>query len=336
MGRCAAWRSCGLLGASLLFVAPDVGAGGTEQDKQIATDLFDRGVKRMNEGRCDDARPTDAAACKEAIDDFRRAYALYPAALGALRNLAYCEKGAGMIASASRDFRDLARKAPLDPKPERRLWADFARKEVEALEPRIPHVVVKVPLDRPKGTKVMLDGAPLAEAGWGTRIDVDPGPHLVEASAPRKQPFKGEVSVGEREDKTVAVAFEDAVEVPVETKPTAPVASTKHDRTLPWLVTAVGVVGVGAGLGLGVAARSKRDDACGDSNVCDGAKLDDARSLASTSTLVTAVGGVVLATGVVWLLLTPSSHDEPTPTRAAQIAPWVSPQGAGFVAVGRF
>lgn len=330
---------CGVgavLGLSSL--AFDARAVGTEQDKQIATDLFDHGVKLMADGRCDDAHPTDAAVCKQAIDDFKRAYSIYPAALGALRNLAYCEKGAGMLASASRDFRDLARKAPLDPKPERHLWADFARKEVEALEPRIPHVVVKVPLDRPKGTKVVLDGTPLPEAAWGTRIDVDPGTHLVEATATGKRPFKGEATIAEREEKVVAIVLEDApIEVSTDAKAAGPVVASYHDTTLPWVVSAIGVVGVGVGLGLGYEAKSKRDAACGGATTCDGSGLDSARSFATSSTVVTAVGGAVLVTGVVWLLLSPPSHAEPTTTpKTAQLIPWASTDGAGVVAIGRF
>jgi hypothetical protein len=51
---------------------------------------------------------------------------------------------------------------------------------------------------------------------------------------------------------------------------------------------------------------------------------------------VTAVGGAALVTGVLWLLLSPSSHAEPTTVKAAQVLPWASPDGAGVVAIGRF
>ena len=96
-----------------------------EENKAIATDLFDKAVTKMGQGNCDRedpavaAKPIDVGTCKEARELFKRAYELYPSALGALRNLAFTEKGLGMVASAARSFRELARKAPLDPKPER-------------------------------------------------------------------------------------------------------------------------------------------------------------------------------------------------------------------------
>src|SRR5439155_26351465 len=141
------------------------------------------GLKLMVSYNCNES-PTDVGKCKKARGDFKRSYDLYPAALGALRNLAYVEKGLGMVASVARDFREVARKAPLDPKRERQKWAEIARAEVNNLEPRVPHLTIKVPADRPAGMKVVLDGAILAEAAWDTQIDVDPGKHEVHAEAP--------------------------------------------------------------------------------------------------------------------------------------------------------
>src|SRR2546421_644382 len=99
--------------ASLLG-APALAEGQENQSRKVATDLFDAGVARMGAGRCDETPVADIAACREARDAFRRAYALYPGGLGALRNAAYVEKNLGLVASAAHDFRELARKAPLD------------------------------------------------------------------------------------------------------------------------------------------------------------------------------------------------------------------------------
>jgi hypothetical protein len=299
-----------------------------DKDRAIATDLFDRGVKLMADGKCLDG-PVDAPKCIEALDAFRRAYQIYPAALGALRNAAYCEKGLGMVASASRDFREVARKAPLDPKPERQAWAEYARKEADELAPRIPRLEVRVP-DAPAGTKVLLDGAPLAEAAWGTRLDVDPGDHSVHAEAPGRVTFEVRVAVAEKESKQVTVVLDvDATAAP----PT--VTRSGGSRTAPLVVSGIGLVGVGVGLGLGYASLKKRDDACGGTKLCDPQGLDDGKKLANVSTIVTGVGATVLVGGLVWLILAPKGAPA-AETRGAQIVPFVSDRSAGLAAFGTF
>lgn len=323
-----AWiLSASIVAPSVLSIT-SVANADADQDKKIATDLFDKGVATMNASKCDEA-PTDPAACRKALDDFRRAYQLYPAALGALRNIAYIEKALGMVASAARDFRELARKAPLDPKPERQKWADYAREEVKALEPRIAHLTVKIPADRPPGTKVVLDDVPLPEAAWDTVIDVDPGTRAVHAEAPGRLSFDGSVTLAEAQSKSISVLLD---------ADTHAVAEASSSRTLPIVVAGLGVVGVGVGLGLGYASLKKKNDACGDSKLCDPDGLSQGRSLASASTIVTSIGAVALVSGVVWYLLSPSSSSSPSSDRSTStaFAPYATTDGAGLAAFGRF
>ena len=306
-------------------------ADASEENKTIATDLFDKGVKLMEKYHCDDS-PTDQDACEQARDDFKRAYELYPAALGALRNLAYVEKGLGMTASAARDFREVARKAPLDPKPERHQWAEFAKNEVKQLEPRVPHLTVKVPTDRPAGMKVTLDGAPLLEAAWDTQIDVDPGKHEVHAEAPGRLSFDGTISLDDKQTKTLPVSLE------IDTTYVAP-TTQKPSKVGPIVVTTIGAVGVLAGLGLGYASMKKKSDACGGTSVCDPDGLSSGKSLANASTIVTGIGGAALVGGVLWLLLLPSSSAAPASSDkgpTASVAPLAGPGIFGLSASGSF
>ena len=312
-------------------LAPHARADGEDLNKgnkAIATDLFDKGVKLMDAGHCEET-PTDLAACKAARDDFRRAYELYPGALGALRNLAYVEKGLGLVASAARDFREVARKAPLDPKPERQKWADYANVEVTGLEPRVPHLTVKTPGDHPAGMQVTLDGVSLVAGGWDTPIDVDPGAHRVHAEAPGRLSYDGSVEVAERQSKSIAIYLEpDKTTIGAATT-----ASAGRSRTGPLLVAGLGVIGLGVGLGLGYASMKKKDDACGGASRCDPDGLAQGRSLANASTLVTGIGAAALVGGAVWYLLTPApkSTDETT-----AIAPWAAPSAFGVGASGSF
>lgn len=317
------------LDASLALADGAEPADKAEKDRAIATDLFDRGVKLMAEGKCLDG-PVDAAKCRQALDSFRRAYQIYPAALGALRNAAYCEKGLGMVASAARDFREVARKAPLDPKPERQAWADFARKEADELAPRVPRLEVRVPADAPAGTKVLLDGSPLAEAAWGAKLDVDPGDHSVHAEAPGRRTFEARVTVAESESKSISVVLDADT-----TAPPPVTTRARSSSTLPLIVSGVGLVGVGVGLGFGYASIKKRDDACGGTKLCDPGGLDDGKRLADVSTVITGISAAVLVTGVVWLILAPKSAPA-AETRGARIVPFVSDRSAGLAAFGTF
>ena len=314
-------------GATTGVLVPRRTLADAEDNKAIATDLFDKGVAKMAEGHCDEAKPTKPGVCRDARESFRRAYELYPQALGALRNLAYVEKGLGLVASAARSFRELARKAPLDPKPERQKWADFAREEVKGLEPRIPHLTVKVPTDRPAGMKVTLDGVPLQNAAWDTAIDVDPGEHAVHAEAPGRLSFDGSVTLAEAQTKTLPVALD------LDTR--AADANNGSRRTLPLIVASVGFVGVAAGLGLGYASMKKKDDACGGTKLCDADGLSQGRSLANASTIVTGISAAVLVGGLVWFFATPSGADKDR-DKGTAIAPYVGPQGGGLTAIGRF
>lgn len=312
--------------ASAFADAPAEKAG----DKQLATDLFDKANKKLEEGKCDQPAPTNTAVCLEARDLFRRAYEIYPAGLGALRNLAYVELNLGLLASAARNFRELERRAPDDPNPKRHVWAEYAHKELETLEPRVPHVTLMVPKEHPATLKVTLDGLAIPEPAWGTALDVDPGKHTLRADTGSCPAFELTLDVAEKESRSVDVAF--CAPQPVE----APSRRSLDGSRVPALVfMGVGGVTLVAGLIFGVSAISKKSDACGDSNVCDRQGLDDARTAASTSTILTGVGLALTLGGAAWYYFgAPKAKAEPA--RAARVAPWAGPSGFGLTAMGSF
>jgi hypothetical protein len=323
-----------------LFGTAPAHAEDEARNKAVATDLFDNGVRKMNEGKCDASPVKDRAACEEARDAFKRAYALYPAGLGALRNLAYVEQNLGLVASAARNFRELMRKAPLDPNPARRLWADFAKKEYEALAPRIPRLTIELPAERPAQMTLLLDGEPLPEAGWDTALEVDPGKHAVRAEAPDHAPFEEKVELAEREEKSITVTLTATPSAPEERA--APVAASQapaaeappaKPRIVPLIVAGAGAVTLSVGLGLGYVAIQKRQDACGDSNFCEPNQLESGRSTARASTIVTSIGAATLAGGLVWYFLSAPRKGE---TARAQVVPALGPHGGGLSAVGMF
>ena len=82
---------------------------------------------------------------------------------------------------------------------------------------------------------------------------------------------------------------------PIVDKPT-PAPTPKWDpRIGPIALAGAGAITTIVGLGFGVAAISRRKDACGDNHYCEPSKLEDARSAARTSDIVTGLGLAAVA-----------------------------------------
>lgn len=350
-----------LLAISLVLPSVRAGAAPSESDLALSTDLFNKARKKSDAGSCKSAPVGDAAACREARDLYRRSYKLNPQGLGALKGQAQIEEALGLVASAVRHYRELSPRAAADPSPEKKAWAKPALDAAAKLEPRVPHLTLALPKDAPEGTVVEIDDETIASAAWNVALDVDPGPHLIKAKAPGTEPFSAEVSLAEKESKTVEVKLtkvaaptEPSTPKPVEptqpgpvTKPPAPTpeppkpiepvreGSGSTQRTLAMVGIGLGVVGVGVGLGLGFAAKASRDEHCDKTTkLCDTqGSLDSAKGLASGATIVTSVGAVLLVGGVVWYVLAPRSRAVPT---AAWVSPAVVPGGGALVAGGTF
>jgi hypothetical protein len=290
----------------------------------IAQPLFDDGVKLMDEGHCDDeAVPPDRRPrCREALAKFKKAFDIYPAGLGALRNAAFCERGLGMFASATRDFREVARRAPLDPNPSKQLWAKHASEEADKLGKLVPHLVVTLE-SGPSDAHVRVDGAEIPKAAFGVQIPVDPGDHVVEAEAPGHERFRRQIELEPKEDVSVAIRLK-----PVQVVGPAPKPIERRSYALPITLISVGAVGVGVGLGFGYAAKKTRDDACdgGSPLQChDADGLDRARHYALGSTIATAAGAALVVTGIVVVLASKG-----TPRGVALVT---SPGGAAITGV---
>lgn len=315
----------------LVFVyARTASAADDDPAAAAATALFESGVAKMEAGRCEDTPVGDAKLCAEAREAFREAYARYPAGLGALRNLAFVEKGLGLVASASQHFHELAEKAPLDPKPARRLWADFAKSEIALLAPRVPHLTIAMPKPAPASTRLTVDDAAVPPTQYSVAIAVDPGAHSVRVDAAGHAPFARSVTLAEGE--TVAI---DVTLTPTEGGSSSSPSSGKETfqispRLPPMMLIGAGAATFVVGLGFGVAAIDKRSDAC-TGNICDRTEYERGHSWARTSTILTISGGLAAASGVVWYLITVDAFRRPAApaTATGLLVPYASPDGAG-------
>ena len=187
-GRAAAVAVACALVACLL---PRASPAADEVDEAAARVLFAGGRKLAAAGDY-------AAACPKFQESFR----LDPG-IGTGFNLADCWEHIGRTASAWGRFLGVAAAAKALGQSERE---QVARDRAAALEPGLSRLTVVVPWPEPD-LAVKRDAVPLGPASWGVPVPVDPGPHVVLATAPGKKPLSIEVTVGpSRDAATVTIS----------------------------------------------------------------------------------------------------------------------------------
>jgi hypothetical protein len=325
-------------------------------DQAGATALFYEARNLMQKGNFKDA-------CPKLEESLRLDYGI-----GTEFNLADCYEHVGKTASAWSGFLNVASQAKTQNQPQRE---KVARDRAKTLEPKLPKMTIEVPVP-PPGIEVKRDGVIVGNAAWGTAVPVDPGQHKVVVTAPNKQPWETTVSATESNTTRVTVPRElpnapVAAAPPAVAKPaTAPAvvgppvqttsttttvtepapSNTPSDfpepvvehgntqRTLGWVASGVGLVGLGVGAGFGLSSMSKRresNDHC-TGNLCDqdGVNLrDDAIRSGNVSTIATIAGGAVLVGGIVLLVTAPSNERRQTATTGTS----ASSKKTGFTAV---
>jgi hypothetical protein len=257
-----------------------------------------------------------AGNCAEAIPKFQASQKLDPG-VGTLLNLAECYEKVGRTASAWAEYREVISLARVTGSKERE---ELATQKSKALEPKLSRLAIKV-TGEATGVTITRDGEAVQAAELGVAIPVDPGKHVIEASAPGKKTHSVSVEVGaEADSKVVEIPELIPDEAGAGTTPGGEASGGKSDgstqRTIGLVLGGVGVVGVAVGAVFGLQAGSKWDDAkakcddypyeCGP----DGVELaDDAKSSATISTIGFIAGGALLAGGAA-LFFTAGSGDK--------------------------
>ncbi len=295
--------------------------GPTEADR-----LFDEAAKLVTTGDYVDACPK-----------LERSQALDPG-LGTQFNLADCYEHVGRTASAYLLFREVAVAARAAGKAERE---QSSRARADALEDKVARLVVHAPPIT--GLEVRVDGHAVTPDEKG--LPVDPGPHTVEASAPKRDPWRSRVDVAAGAGSVVAEVPELA-----HAKPPAPTIVVRVDpsrgstqRTIGWIVGGLGVAGVVVGSVAGIVSidkHGKAKDACPDKTRCpdaaSAALWTDATTAGNVSTVGFVVGGVGIAASAVLLLTAPKADkaEPPKTARLSGFAPWILPGSAGLALSG--
>lgn len=311
------------------------GAAGAQgaADKAAADTLFKEGSALI---------ATDPpAACAK----FEASVARLPQ-LGAQRALAACYEKIGKTASAWGAYRALAAAAARAHDARQQV----AEKQAAALEAKLSRLAVKLDAaNRVAGLELKRDGAAIAMAELGTPVPVDPGQHVIEASAPGHVAWssKVEIAAGAGVTEVAVPALEAEPAPPVEPPPPAPVpvvAASAGDargqrHKLAYVVGGAGLGVIGASLVFGGLASSKWSDAkshCTDGR-CDQEGVDlagSARTMGNISTVAFIAGAGALAAGVYLYLSAPAAR-EGNPT-ALRIVPGVAPSQVGVTLQGGF
>jgi hypothetical protein len=308
-----------------------------------AKDLFTRGRELRTHGDC-----------ANAVAMFRKAYDLYPAALGSLRNLAECQEALGRYASARRAWVDLKRALLTNADRKYEGWERDAEQAASRLAPMLATLTIEIVAVTPRGEaapadaiEATLDGERLAPAQMGTPLERDPGRHVVRiggerVAQPQERTF--DLASGNAERLSFRVVVRDRVEPGMLSPESSAAPSPRADRadtgsasephhakretggdgrrTWGWIALGVGAAGIaGAGISLAVrqAALADLNGECPSHQGCSPDLASTVRRGQTASTLVSVfaiLGGVGLAGGIV-LLATSGGHSSATVSLAA-------------------
>jgi hypothetical protein len=254
---------------------------------------------------------------EKACPKFKASHDLDPTATGTLLNLALCHEQVGKLATAWAEFRQVAAEAA----GRREDRVTMAREHEAKLRPLLCSITVVVPpAARAPGLRIQLDhDAPILEAGWDTPIPVDPGEHVLEASAPAKltsaQRFTVAASGDAHEQRIVVASLGDAPEERV-IGPLAPAAEPNRTRrAIGFGTVGIGILATGIGAIFGLNASSKNrqatrmcsNDVCADeaTRVMASDTLASAHSSAVAANVLVTAGLVAVAGGLVLVLAAP-------------------------------
>ena len=306
---------CGLCLLSVLLFGGSARADDGE-NKAAAEALFDDARRLIAEKKY-------AEACPK-LESSQR---LDPG-VGTMLNLADCYEKLGKTASAWAMFRETISAAHKASSLDRE---EIARSRARELEPKLAYLTIAT--WQGQNVSVQRDGTPVDAAVLGTELPVDPGDHVIVASAQGKRSWSTTVRIdpGPSKARVTVPILPDEVEsgggVPAPAAASLGATSTGTDRgprsgstqrVLAIVAGGVGVVGVALGSIFGLNASSDWSDAKSSCtsypNGCTAhakSLSDDARSEATVSTVAFVIGAAGLAGGVVLWLTAPDGREEP-------------------------
>jgi hypothetical protein len=314
----------------------------TDSDKATARELAKEGADALE--KKDFAR---------AADRFTRADKLFHAPTLVL-GLARAQVGLGKLVAAQENYHSILREELPPHAPEAFVQAQAdARKELVALTPQVPWVVLSVEGARDLSqAKVKIGGDLVPPAALGVKRAIDPGEHTVHVELEGYLPAEKRFTVAPGVTEAVTITLSPATPHHAPPKATAgPVEPPPsgglfpHQNTVGIVLIGVGSAGVLVGAVTGGLALQKHDDLEAAGCVPEGCPASQQEALRSYHTLGTVstvgfiTGGVGVAAGLVLVLTAPKAPKKADAKSAiAPLAPSVRPYiGAGEIGVvGRF
>lgn len=300
-------RSC-LFASTLIFASLPVRAAPSPEDKALAKTLYLQASEDMERGNY-------ARACPQ----FEAALQLDPEHIRTAMTLGMCEDHWGKLVKAQSRYahaRELANSQNASDKI----------KEIDALMTNLKERIPKLRLIVPEqvaeldSVRITRNDQVVDKDLWSQEIAVDPGLHVIEASAAGSASWKQEVQVkvGQTLSVTIGLSLENDSPTKDSSGPVAPY------RKLGFVGLGVGAAGIVAGSIFGSLAISKNSASdnghCDVNNRCDlvGTALRrDAQTFGNTSTAFFIVGGALLTGGIVLIASSPSSNKQGTAQETA-------------------
>ena len=320
-----------LLGALafLSFARPALASPESE-----AKDLFARGRELRTNNDCGSAAPL-----------FKKAWTIYPAGLGSLRNLAECEEQLGHFASARRSWLDLKRAlltAPPDQKYEG--WDTDAEQAAARLKPMVATFVVDVYVKGPEGeflandasgVEIFVNGESVGTSLVGTPLERDPARYRIRAQTAGAKPVETLVTLNAGDNPHVTIRL---TKEPMKLAVINPADDHSTRRTLGWILTGAGAASLAAsGITFLIrnGAKSDVDSQCPSHTNCPDSlhdTVDKGKTMSTLTTILFPVGIVGVAAGVTLVLTSKSSSPE------AKTTGWVTfgPSLGGMNVAGAF
>jgi hypothetical protein len=221
--------------------------------------------------------------------------------IGTMIRLGFCFENIGRTASAWNAYNEaeaLARR-----KADKR--ADDAVARAKALEPRLSRLTI-TPKSPAQGQEVRRDGKALDAGLWNFPVPVDPGEHLIEASAPGRRTWTTKVTIMGPGTTTVEVLPLADGPLDPRSKATAPAPYWNGQRAGGLVLGGVGLAGIVVGSVFGAQTFSKNSASMAYCptvpTMCyaQGVMLrGDAYSASTISTISFVAGGAMLVGGAI-------------------------------------
>jgi hypothetical protein len=294
--------------AMLTFTPSAFAQAASSEDIAQARQLGQQAQTAFDAGNFAESEKLWAAAAK-----------LYSAAPTLTLGLARAQAKLGKVVAAQENYNKIIREVgnATAPPPAFAAALESAKVEIGAVSAKVASVTITV--EGPTAPQVTIDGQPVNAAALGLKRPVDPGQHVVKATAEGFKPAEMPFTVPDGGNATAVLKMEKG-ESPVVAAPggtTEPPGADSggkgsSNKTLALVAFGVGGAGLVVGAITGVIALGKAgdlDDKCKD-KTCPPTEqdaVDSYKSMGTISTIGFIVAGIGGATGLVLLLTSPKS-----------------------------